>query len=101
MISHLSNTANSLLIPRLPIYSRRPIVTLPTLTPSDTMESLIPTTPGGTKDDDAEKKKKKIGIHRHHKNQDELDAHVAHVLKRKAKLRRALRGLWAFLKTRK
>lgn len=61
------------------------------------MESLISTGSG----DGPEKHKKHRIPRRHHKNEDELDAHVAHVLKRRAKIRRAARGLWAFVKTRK
>lgn len=96
MVSHLSNAANSILIPRLPMYSRRPVVTLPTLTPTDTLDSLV------EKDDEGgEMKRKRKFRRRHHKDQDELDAHVEHVLKRRAKIRRAFRGLWQFLKTRK
>lgn len=96
MVSHLSNAANSILIPRLPMYSRRPVVTLPTLTPTDTLDSLV------EKDEEGGEKKHKSRFpkRQHHKDQDELDAHVAHVLKRKAKIRRALRGLWQFVKTR-
>ncbi|KAF8318518.1 hypothetical protein DL93DRAFT_402871 [Clavulina sp. PMI_390] len=94
MVSHLSNAANSILIPRLPIYSRRPIVTLPTLTPTDTLENLV------EKDEPTDTKEKlKSKFKRHHKDQDELDAHVAHVLKRRAKIRRTARGIWQFLKT--
>lgn len=102
MVSHLSNAANSILIPRLPIYSRRPVVTLPTLSPSDTVESFphMDDTPltGGAHE-------KHHGLHvprprRKHKTQDQLDSHVEHVLKRRAKLRRALKGLRDFLLTR-
>jgi len=95
MVSHLSNAANSILIPRLPMYSRRPVVTLPTLTPTDTLDSL------DEKDEEGDRKKRKRRFpRRHHRDQDELDAHVEHVLKRRAKIRRAFRGLWQFLKTR-
>ncbi|KAF9510285.1 hypothetical protein BS47DRAFT_92513 [Hydnum rufescens UP504] len=87
VVSHLSNAANSILIPRLPIYSRRPVVTLPTLSPSDTFESL-PDTEGAEK---APRKRRKT--------EDELDAHVEHVLKRRARIRRTLRGLGQFLMT--
>lgn len=76
-VSHLSNAANSILIPPLGMYNRKPIVALPTLSPS---ESFI----------DSEKGR---GDH------DELDRHVEHVLRKRDKLRRSLKGLWAFLKT--
>ena len=88
VVSHLSNAANSILIPRLPMYSRRPVVTLPTLSPTETLVSL-PDAEGGEK-----------GKRRHRKTEDELDAHVEHVLKRRAKIRRTLRGLGQFLMTR-
>lgn len=97
VVSHLSNAANSIIIPRLPIYSRRPVVTLPTLTPSATMDSL-PTEESPMVDADAEKRRL---FRRHKRNRHELDAHVEHVLKRRAKFRRMMKGLWAFLKTRK
>ncbi len=96
-MSHLSNAANSIIIPRLPIYSRRPVVTLPTLTPSTTMDSL-PIDESLVADADTEKKRL---FRRNRRNQHELDAHVEHVLKRRAKFRRMMKGLWAFLKTRK
>jgi len=52
---------------------------------------------------DAEKKAKRrkslIGRRHKPKDRDELDAHVEHVLKRRAKYRRTLKGLWQFLKT--
>jgi len=77
------------------MYSRRPVVTLPTLTPSATMDSLpIEESPIG--DADAEKRRL---FRRHKRNRHELDAHVEHVLKRRAKFRRMMKGLWAFLKT--
>lgn len=78
------------------MYSRRPVVTLPNLTPSATLDSLIEKDESG-----GEKTNKSRFPRRHHKDQDELDAHVEHVLKRRAKIRRALRGLWQFIKTRK
>lgn len=108
MVAHLSNAANSILIPRLPIYSRRPIVTLPTLTPTATLDSL--TLEGdGAEGAPTEKRRKhwyslkktsRPRARKHHKNRDELDAHVEHVLKRRAKFRRTMSGLGQFLKTR-
>ncbi|KAF8313500.1 uncharacterized protein EI90DRAFT_3136662 [Cantharellus anzutake] len=99
VISHLSNAANSIIIPRLPLYSRRPVVTLPTLTPSATTDSL-PIKESVHADAEAEKRRL---FKRHRKNEVELNAHVEHVLKRRAKFRRALKaagivtGIYSFL----
>ena len=73
-MTHLSNTANSIFLPPLSIYSRRPVMTLPNVS------------------DDAPGEKSKYT--------DELDRHVDHVLKRRDKVRRVLKGTWAFVKTR-
>lgn len=96
-VSHLSNAANSILIPRLPIYSRRPIVTLPTLTPTDTLDSLAL----ATELEEGTAEKKRFGRKKKRpRTKNELDAHVEHVLKRRAKFRRSMQGLGQFLKTR-
>ncbi|KAG8960598.1 hypothetical protein FRC03_006347 [Tulasnella sp. 419] len=72
-VTHLSNATNSIFLPPLPNFNRRPIVNLPT----------IP--------DEGDREK---GPYK-----DELDMHVEHVLTRRDKFRRGLRGLWAFVKT--
>ncbi|KAJ1308411.1 hypothetical protein OPQ81_004116 [Rhizoctonia solani] len=73
-VSNLSNVSNSIIIPNLPIYSRRPVVTLPTLPEDDTA---------------VEKGKPK----------DNLDRHVEDVLTNRRKIKRALAGFWDYIKT--
>ncbi|KDN48050.1 hypothetical protein RSAG8_03066, partial [Rhizoctonia solani AG-8 WAC10335] len=73
-VSNLSNVSNSIIIPNLPIYNRRPVVTLPTL----------------AEDDNAEKGKTP---------KDNLDRHVEDVLTHRRKIRRAFSGFWGFIKT--
>jgi len=68
-VGNLSNAANSILIPPLNIYNRRPTISLPKLTSES----------------------------RH--GQDELEEHVEDLLHRKARVRRTARGIWSFLKT--
>lgn len=75
-VSNLSNVSNSIIIPNLPIYNRRPIVTLPTL----------------AEDDIANEKGKKA-------TKDNLDRHVEDVLTNRRKIRRALSGFWGYIKT--
>ncbi|KAG9035318.1 hypothetical protein FS842_003722 [Serendipita sp. 407] len=74
-VSHLSNAANSILIPPLSFYSRKPTITMP-------MRPIIP-----------DQEKGDAG------SMDELDLHVEDLLSRRNKIRRSLQGLWAFLKT--
>lgn len=74
-VTHLSNTANSIFLPPLSIYSRRPVMTLPNISDEEPGEKA--------------------------KYADELDRHVHHVLKRRDKVRRVLRGFWKWFKTRK
>ncbi|ELU37730.1 hypothetical protein AG1IA_08244 [Rhizoctonia solani AG-1 IA] len=74
-VSNLSNVSNTIIIPNLPIYNRRPVVTLPTLTEED-----------GT----AEKGKA---------TKDNLDRHVEDVLTNRRKIKRALTGFWDYVKT--
>ncbi|KAG8713590.1 hypothetical protein FRC11_011683, partial [Ceratobasidium sp. 423] len=74
-VSNLSNVSNSIIIPNLPIYNRRPIVTLPTLAEDDTA---------------AEKGKVP---------KDKLDQHVEDVLTNRRKVKRALTGFWGYIKT--
>ncbi|CAE6540752.1 unnamed protein product [Rhizoctonia solani] len=74
-VSNLSNVSNSIIIPNLPIYNRRPVVTLPTLAEDDTA---------------AEKGKAP---------KDNLDRHVEDVLTNRRKIRRALNGFWEFITT--
>ncbi|KAG8742573.1 hypothetical protein FRC10_001238 [Ceratobasidium sp. 414] len=77
-VSNLSNVSNSIIIPNLPIYNRRPIVTLPTLAEDDTPA--------------AAEKGKKVA-------KDKLDRHVEDVLANRNKLKRGLAGFWGFVKT--
>ncbi|KAG7096845.1 hypothetical protein E1B28_004253 [Marasmius oreades] len=72
-VSHLTNAANSILIPPLAWYSRKPIVMLSEPPPS------------------AVEKGKMF--------EDSLDRHVDDVMKRRARIRRSLMGVWSFLKT--
>ncbi|KAF9476510.1 hypothetical protein BDN70DRAFT_812160 [Pholiota conissans] len=74
--SNLTNTANSIVIPPSPWYSRKPVVMLP---------SLPRKADGGESAEEFE---------------DILDRHVDDVLKRPSKFRRTLMGVWSFLKTR-
>lgn len=60
-------------------YSRKPVV-------------VLPSTPRRTANDGAEDTEQ---------FEDSLDRHVDDVLKRPSKLRRTLKGVWSFLKTRK
>ncbi|CUA70390.1 hypothetical protein RSOLAG22IIIB_00750 [Rhizoctonia solani] len=73
-VSNLSNVSNTIIIPNLPIYNRRPVVTLPTL----------------AEDDSAEKGKTL---------KDNLDRHVEDVLTNRRKIRRALSGFWGYITT--
>ena len=61
--------------PPIGVYSRKPVVILPRTAVHE----------------DAERK----SIH-----EDDLDRHVEEVLGRRAKFRRTMQGVWAFLKTR-
>ncbi|CAG7848713.1 SubName: Full=Related to ahmp1 protein {ECO:0000313/EMBL:CCA69063.1} [Serendipita indica DSM 11827] len=70
-VSHLSNAANSILVPPLSFYSRKPTISIPA--------RLVDPEKAGS--------------------QDELDLHVEDVLRKRDKLRRTLEGLWAYLKT--
>lgn len=72
-VTHLSNAANSIFIPPLSIYSRRPIMNLP----------------APAEDTSSEKVKYK----------DELDRHVHGVLRKRDRARRIARGVWDFVKT--
>ncbi|PVF96446.1 hypothetical protein CPB86DRAFT_709048 [Serendipita vermifera] len=74
-VSYLSNAANSIIIPPLSWYSRKPVVSLPASTRA--------------RERDAESME----------SENELDAHVEEVLSKRAWLRRSLQGLWAYLKT--
>ncbi|KAF9268077.1 hypothetical protein L218DRAFT_994842 [Marasmius fiardii PR-910] len=74
-VSHLTNAANSILIPPLAWYSRKPVVML-----SEPPSSAT----------DVEKGKLL---------EDSLDRHVDDVMKRRARIRRSLMGVWSFLKT--
>ncbi|CAE6404563.1 unnamed protein product [Rhizoctonia solani] len=74
-VSNLSNVSNTIIIPNLPIYNRRPVVTLPTL----------------AEDDGAAEKGKST--------KDNLDRHVEDVLTNRRKIKRALTGFWDYVKT--
>ncbi|SJL01855.1 uncharacterized protein ARMOST_05179 [Armillaria ostoyae] len=76
-VSNLTNAANSILIPPLSWYSRKPVVVLDP--------------PLGEDEPDKEKGQRKFD--------DELDRHVDDVLRRPSKIRRSLKGVWSFLKT--
>ncbi|KAK0206418.1 hypothetical protein DFS33DRAFT_1381524 [Desarmillaria ectypa] len=75
-VSNLTNAANSILIPPLSWYSRKPVVVLD---------------PPLEEGPDKEKGQRKF--------EDELDRHVDDVLRRPSKIRRSLKGVWSFLKT--
>ncbi|KAG9073897.1 hypothetical protein FRC06_011084 [Ceratobasidium sp. 370] len=77
-VSNLSNVSNSIIIPNLPIYNRRPIVTLPTLAEDDAPA--------------AAEKGKKVA-------KDNLDRHVEDVLANRNKIKRGLAGFWGYIKT--
>ncbi|KAL5637135.1 hypothetical protein ACGC1H_000949 [Rhizoctonia solani] len=74
-VSNLSNVSNSIIIPNLPIYNRRPVVTLPTLAEDDT------------------------GAEKGKAPKDNLDRHVEDVLTNRRKIRRALNGFWEYITT--
>ncbi|THV08448.1 hypothetical protein K435DRAFT_11158 [Dendrothele bispora CBS 962.96] len=74
-VGTLTNAANSILIPPLSWYSRKPVVMLSAPPPSgdeECAESVL---------------------------EDSLDRHVEDVMKRRAMIKRTLRGVWSFLKT--
>ncbi|KAL5527363.1 hypothetical protein ACEPAG_6154 [Sanghuangporus baumii] len=73
-VASLTNAANSILIPPIGVYSRKPVVFLPRAAITDDVE--------------------RMSIH-----EDELDRHVEQVLSKRDKVRRILRGVWAFVKT--
>ncbi|KAK7470537.1 hypothetical protein VKT23_001962 [Stygiomarasmius scandens] len=74
-VGALTNAANSILIPPLSWYSRKPVVML----------SAPP------HDRDAERAEPVL--------EDSLDRHVEDVMKRRAMIKRTLKGVWSFLKT--
>ncbi|KAF9464453.1 hypothetical protein BDZ94DRAFT_1161878 [Collybia nuda] len=80
-LSSLTNAANTILIPPLSWYSRKPIFVL-TSPPTANVGSEI-----GYRRDDPEQFK------------DSLDRHVDDVLRRRSKFRRTMKGVWSFLKT--
>ncbi|KZO94873.1 hypothetical protein CALVIDRAFT_538651 [Calocera viscosa TUFC12733] len=100
-ISHLANAANSILIPPIFSSTRKPVVTLPqiSLLASDSQAQLLPEHDGV----DRAEKGLVIGVvpgtPSRREPLDELDLHVEHVLRKRDKAKRALKGLWAFLKT--
>ncbi|KAI3612115.1 integral membrane protein [Moniliophthora roreri] len=74
-VSHLTNAANSILFPPLAFYSRKPVVMLsapPQSAAGDETGSML---------------------------EDSLDRHVEDVMRRRARLKRVLMGVWSFLKT--
>ncbi|KAF9569301.1 hypothetical protein CPC08DRAFT_623509 [Agrocybe pediades] len=73
-ISNLTNAANSIVIPPLSLYSRKPVVMLP-LTPQRRNKGDV------------------------QEFSDPLDRHVNDVLNSPSKIRRTLMGVWSFLKT--
>jgi len=78
-ISSLTNAANTILIPNLSWYSRKPLVELSSI---ETSSSDI-----------------EEGVNRETQFDNPLDRHVDSVLRRPSKLRRTMRGVWSFLKT--
>ncbi|KAF8525324.1 hypothetical protein JB92DRAFT_1319962 [Gautieria morchelliformis] len=76
-VSHLSNAANSILIPPMSLYSRRPIIHLPR-----SEYSVLP---------DSEKGRTE--------HVDDLDRHVENALRKRDKLRQTAAGVWSFIKT--
>ncbi|KIK68038.1 hypothetical protein GYMLUDRAFT_36853 [Collybiopsis luxurians FD-317 M1] len=78
---NLTNAANSILIPPLDFYSRKPVLTL---TPPP-----LPTT--DCAQGDIERGQSLL--------EDSLDRHVDDVMRRRDKIRRILKGVWSFLKT--
>ncbi|KAF5344065.1 hypothetical protein D9758_008854 [Tetrapyrgos nigripes] len=72
-VSSLTNAANSILIPPVSWYSRKPVVMLSPLPPTDAETASV--------------------------LEDSLDRHVDDVMKRRARIQRTLRGVWSFLKT--
>ncbi|RDB22557.1 hypothetical protein Hypma_010075 [Hypsizygus marmoreus] len=80
-VSNLTNAANTILIPPLSWYSRKPVVVL--TTPSErSLESHI-----------------ELGGRKEKHLRDSLDRHVDDVLRRPSKFRRTMLGVWSFLKT--
>ncbi|KAH9966070.1 hypothetical protein BC827DRAFT_1181854 [Russula dissimulans] len=75
-VATLTNTANSILLPPMAFYNRKPVVVLPRSREANMEDASI-----------------------HTASTDELDRHVHDVLKRKNKFRRVMKGVWAFLKT--
>ncbi|KAI0320669.1 hypothetical protein OF83DRAFT_1238597 [Amylostereum chailletii] len=70
-MSTLANAANAIMFPPVSLYSRKPVLVLPVTPHSGSA----------------------------HSSADDLDRHVHHVLTKKDKFRRIMRGVWAFLKT--
>ncbi|KAF8238778.1 hypothetical protein L208DRAFT_1240824 [Tricholoma matsutake] len=80
-ISNLANAANTILIPPLSWYSRKPIVELTPIPSADPIDA-------------------EAGIAKDPHYEHTLDRHVDDVLRRPSKLRRTMKGVWSFLKTR-
>lgn len=78
-LSNLTNAANSILIPPLSFYSRKPVVYLSS---RDDNEGDVET-----------------GQSQKRQYEDSVDRHVDDVLKRPSKFRRTMQGVWSFLKT--
>ncbi|KAJ4478229.1 hypothetical protein J3R30DRAFT_2878497 [Lentinula aciculospora] len=79
--NNLTNAANSILIPPLSFYLRRPVVAL-SPPPPPSIESARA----------AEEQGRPV-------LEDSLDRHVDDVMRRRDKIRRSLKGVWSFLKT--
>jgi len=78
-VANLTNAANSILIPPLSWYSRKPVVVL----------SSLQTVGGDEEQGDRPGKE----------YEDSLDRHVEDILKRPSKFKRTMKGVWSFLKT--
>lgn len=83
-VSMLTNCANSIVIPPLSFYSRKPVVVLaPANRPRRSSITV-----------DAEKGRARTPEH-----DDYLDQHVEEVLRKRDKFKRVMQGVWSFMKT--
>ncbi|KDQ64600.1 hypothetical protein JAAARDRAFT_106770, partial [Jaapia argillacea MUCL 33604] len=76
-VSNLTNAANSILIPPLSFYSRKPCIVLSCPPPLTDVERAS-----------------------HKTHDDNLDRHVEDILSKRQRFRRTMRGVWDFVKTR-
>lgn len=83
-VSMLTNCANSIVIPPLSFYSRKPVVVLASAARQRR----------NTVTADAEKGGTSTPVH-----EDYLDQHVEDVLRKRDKFKRVMQGVWSFMKT--